>query len=373
MGEKLFYLQFAGQGMKYIDELRKLHNGYRSLRPFIHEAVAALRSQLLECDDGREGYFSKGLDVDRWIEEPETTPDFAYLLSSPVSHCLIYLTQISHYLALLEEGIEHRELQKLVHSVSGFSTGIMASVLTALDLSKNDLWKRAIDMQKMFFWQGLRCQESMDKLAVRLELDEELHNTAEGSPSCMASVAKIPCSKLEAALSDFEEKSSVYLAYKLTPLRSIVSGRPEALRGFRDLLLSREPKAQWRYVPSTIAAHSPFLAHAFETTPEDARRVGLSLSGEEMVRPVLASNGKGDLRESEDIVSDIMHAYFLETGHWRAQIEPLFKEEGITEVLDFGPGSGVAGLSEMMLARKGTKVRRCSIAFERKMLVQELS
>ena len=367
------FIQFAGQGMKYMDELRRLYSSVPAVQPFIDEAINAIKGELARYDDSECGLYKEGLAVDEWIKNPQSTPGFAYQLSSPISHCLIYLTQISNYLALVEEGMDHEALQAHVHTVTGFSTGIMAAVLCALDVNKDYLWKRAIDVQKMFFWQGARCQESIFKAGGRPFLDEKLHSTAEGSPSCMASIADIPRSKVDTLIAEFATQGKVYLAYKLTPMRCIVAGLPKDVAAFGAFIKERvEKKFTWRYVPSTIAAHSPLLQHAFDNTPNDAVSVGLKFDKSELKLPVLSNDGGKDLRESDDIITDIMHAYFLQTGLWRNQLAPLFANDGITHVLDFGPGAGVAGLTEMHLARFDIKVVRCSVPLERKMFIKQV-
>jgi len=368
---KLF-VQFAGQGMQYIDELRRLYTSTPSIRPFVDRAAAAIAAQRATDDDTVGPFYDQGLDVGRWLADGPSTPGFGYLSSSPISHCLIYLTQMANYLAFLDDVGGQDRLLPFVHGTTGFSTGVMAALVAALPFGREDLWTRALAVQSMFFWQGARCQESMIRHDARPVLDEQRSATAEGCPSAMASVADVPRSKLDALIAEFAPQGTVYLAYKLSPLRCIVAGHPDTLERFRAFLGSRLPKPSWRWVVSTIAAHSPLLDHAYATTPADARRVGLAFAGSELARPVLSNDGGKDLRESPDIVDDVMRAYFLETGYWREQLAPLFAGEGITHVLDFGPGAGVAGLTEMHLTRLDVKVVRCAVPLERTMFIEKV-
>ena len=372
-GPSLF-IQFAGQGVKYMDDLRRIYTSTPGIRPFIMEAVEEIKKQAAVYDDSRTGFFQKGLNVDQWIVSPETTPEIAYLLSSPLSHPLIYLTQISGYLAMVLDGMDQELLLANTHSATGFSTGIVAAVLVSLGLPYEEFVRKALSVQAMFFWQGVRCQESMLTFGVNPKLDAERLDTAEGSPSCMASVTNLPRSRLDEAISHFAGKGAIYPAYELFPGRWIVAGLPDDLSAFNRFLKERYPanNVAWRYIPSTIGAHSPFLAHAFATSPGDARSLGLSFSGAEMKIPVWSNDTGEDLRHSDPVMDEIMRAYFLHPAYFRRQIKPVLPPTRIRYVLDFGPGTGVATLTENHSARSGVQVVRCTIPLGRKILFEEV-
>lgn len=370
--EKSLFIQFAGQGVKYMDDLRRIYQTTPGIRPFIHEALDTLTAQASVYDDSRTGFFAKGLDVMTWINAPETTPDLGYLLSSPLSHPLIYLTQISSYMSFLLEGVNKDTLIERTHSVTGFSTGIVAAILVSMGLSYDELCAWALKVMAMFVWQGIRCQEAMATHGVNPQLVPERINSAQGSPSCMASITNLTRARLDDAISSCAGEARIYPAYELFPGRWIVSGLTHDLEVFRDYLAGHENQAEWRYIPSTIGAHSPLLAHAFETSPKDAERLGLAFRGEDMVVPVLSNDAGTDIRDSDEILSDVMRAYFLHPAHWRKQISPVLPKTTVRYVLDFGPGTGVASLTENHCARSGIQVIRCSIALGRKKFLDEL-
>ena len=366
------FLQFAGQGVKCLDELRGLYATYPAIRPFIQEAIAEIKEQASHYDDTQFGFFSQGLDVDHWIENPENTPDLGYLLSSPLSHPLIYLCQISNYISIIQEGIDQGELLRNAHSATGFSTGIVAAILVSKGLPLNELCELAIRVQAMFFWQGVRCQQSMLNQGVSPKLVPELLNSAEGSPSCMANITGLTRRRLEDTIDAFSGSGPIYPAYELLPGRWIVAGLPEALIEFGGFLKGRVKKATWKYIPSTIAAHCPYLSYALETCPSDAARVGAEFRGEEMKIPVWSNDTGSDLRTSENIVWDVMRAYFTRPGIWRLQTAPLFQPTDITYVLDFGPGTGVASLTESYTSNSGIQVIRCAVPLGRRRLMEEV-
>lgn len=368
------FIQFAGQGVKYMDELRRIYTTTPGIRPFIMAAADEIRKQAARYDDTSTGFFEKGLDVDRWILHPETTPENSYLLSSPLSHPLIFLTQMSGYLAMILDGMDQDLLLANTHSATGFSTGIVAAVLASLGLPFDDFAEKALKVQAMFVWQGIRCQESMLAFGVNPRLKSELLDTAEGCPSCMASVSGLPRSLLDQGISLFAGIGTIYPAYELFPGRWIVAGLPDDLSAFHRFLTERYPAnpVVWRYIPSTIGAHSPFLAHAFATSPKDARDLGLSFSGKDMKIPVWANDTGEDLRHLDPVLDEIMRAYFLHPAFFRRQIKPVLPPTQIRYVLDFGPGTGVATLTENHSARSGIQVIRCAIPLGRKILFDEV-
>jgi len=370
--EPFIFIQFAGQGVKYMDELRRLCSMHPAVRPFIQDAVRVIKEQAAEYDDTGSGFFAYGLDVDRWIDNPGETPDLAYLMSSPVSHPLIYLCQISNYISIVQEGMNQEKLLRHTHSATGFSTGIVAAALVSMGLPIGELWQSALKVQAMFFWQGVRCQQSMLRFGLHATLDSDLLNAAEGSPSCMASINNLDKNKLDEMIDAFSGYGVVHPSYELLPNRWIISGLPENLVAFRHFLKNRGEEIDLKYIPSTIAAHSPFLSYALETSPLDAKRIGLELRNKDMRIPVLANDTGSDLRDSNNIILDIMRAYFTRPGIWRRQIAPLASTDGIKFVLDFGPGTGVASLTENHTPGSGIQVIRCTVPLGRKRLFTEI-
>ena len=366
------FLQFAGQGVKYIDELRGLYTTHPAIRPFIQEAIAEIKKQASQYDDTQSGFFSQGLDVDQWIEHPKKTPDQGYLLSSPVSHPLIYLCQISNFISVIQEDVDQGELLRNTHSATGFSTGIVAAILASMGLPFDELCKLSIRVQAMFFWQGVRCQQSMLEHGASPKLVPELLSAASGSPSCMANITGLTRRRLEDAIDAFSGSGVIYPAYELLPGRWIVAGLPEAMAAFGEFLKERANSATWRYTPSTIAAHCPYLSYALETCPSDAARVGVEFRAEEMKIPVWSNDSGSDLRTREIIVLDVMRAYFTRHGMWRLQTAPLFQPTNITYVLDFGPGTGVASLTESYTSDNGIQVIRCAVPLGRRRLAEEV-
>ena len=369
----LIFVQFAGQGTKYIDELRQLYSTYPAIRPFIQDAIAEIKKQASCYDDTQTAFFSHGLEVDRWLEDKSKTPDSGYLLSSPLAHPLIYLCQISNYISILQDGLDQEKLLLNTHSMTGFSTGVVAAILCSMGLPLDELQQLAIKVQAMFFWQGIRTQLCTLKLGVRPELVPGQFNSTDGTPSCMADISGLTRDRLDELIKSFSNHGTVFPAYELFPDRWVVSGMPDVLVEFNRFLNERINGVGWKYNLSTIAAHSPFLSYALESTPLDVKQLDLDFSGEEMKVPVWSNDTGADLRTSKkDVLYDIMHAYFTRPGVWRKQIASLFPPTRITHVLDFGPGTGVASLTQSHIKESGIEVIRCAVPNGRKKLFEEV-
>ncbi|MBU0992600.1 MAG: hypothetical protein KJ737_08915 [Proteobacteria bacterium] len=370
--EPSVFIQFAGQGVKYMEDLRRLYETNVDIRPFIQDAISEIRKQKSYYDDSQTNFFSFGLDVDQWIAYPEKTPDLGYLLSSPISHPLIYLAQISEYIAILQQGVDQKLLLGHTHSVTGFSTGIVAAILVSMGLGLNDLWHMAIKVQAMFFWQGIRTQQSMLTFGVNPKLDGELYNSPEGCPSAMASINNLTRGRLDKAIELFSGEGAIYVAYELFPGRFIVSGLPHHLERFHAFLKTQGNDVAWRYIPSTIGAHSPFLGPSLGWSPTDADILGVRFNGPDMKLPVWSNDTGDDLRKFPNIMHEVIRAYYISTGVWRKQIHPLLPPTRIKYVLDFGPGTGVASLTENHTSRVGIKIIRCTLPIGKKQLLEEV-
>jgi hypothetical protein len=55
------FIQFAGQGVKYLDELRRLYTTHPPIRPFIQHAIAEIKNQAAQYDDTQTDFFTQGV------------------------------------------------------------------------------------------------------------------------------------------------------------------------------------------------------------------------------------------------------------------------------------------------------------------------
>ena len=262
----------------------------------------------------------------------------------------------------------------LSHAIfqKGFSTGVVAAILFSMGLPLDELWKWALKVQAVFFWNGIRCQQSTLNYGVRPKPLAELHYSREGSPCCMACIEGLASDQLDEVIASFSDVGTVHKAYGMLPEWWIVSGMPQDLLEFHKFLQVRVKDTKWRYIPSTIAAHSPLLSFAARSAPQDVLRLGLKLKGEDMKIPVWSTDTGKDIRASENILIDAMRGYLTCPAVWWNQITPLFTPNRITHVLDFGPEAGVASLTEKLVTGSDIQVFRCSATLGRRRLFKEL-
>lgn len=117
-GETKIFAIFGGQGNieEYFDEMADIYETYDGLvKPFI-EKMAAVLSEHARSSEASV-FHSKGLDILKWLETPESRPDLQYLISAPVSFPLIGLTQLLHYYVML------RVLQRTPEEVRKYIVG----------------------------------------------------------------------------------------------------------------------------------------------------------------------------------------------------------------------------------------------------------
>lgn len=101
-GDTSIFAVFGGQGNieEYFDELADIWTTYQGLvQSFVQRMAVVLADHARSSE--ASVFHSKGLDVVRWLENPELRPDLQYLVSAPVSFPLIGLTQLLHYYVML--------------------------------------------------------------------------------------------------------------------------------------------------------------------------------------------------------------------------------------------------------------------------------
>lgn len=77
------FLQFGGQGVPYIDELRNIYNHYPSSHSFLDIAASVLREEMHNNAD--LVFYLHGLDFLGWLKAPlSEIPPEEYLMSAPI-------------------------------------------------------------------------------------------------------------------------------------------------------------------------------------------------------------------------------------------------------------------------------------------------
>jgi malonyl CoA-acyl carrier protein transacylase len=179
--ERKIVAQFAGQGSKYFDNLKRvirLQN--KDATEFLQMAAGVLKEELERIDPAdRTKYFSRGLDFFSWVDGGSLPPEI-YLQGTPISFPLIFVTQLTNY--FVNWSMVNFE-EDLVHSAFGHSQGVAAAVIVGLAKDKEEFLSLVRSFTKVMLYIGLHTQKAFDQHA--------------NMSYCMLAVLKLPLSTVQ--------------------------------------------------------------------------------------------------------------------------------------------------------------------------------
>ncbi|KAK9387219.1 acyl transferase domain-containing protein [Lipomyces mesembrius] len=378
-GRASIFAIFGGQGNieEYFDELRNVYSLYHGLiDDFIQHCARELLK--LAADDRTMKVYSNGLDIMRWLREPESTPDLDYLVSAPVSLPLIGVTQLTHYAATcMILGKEPGELRSNLAGTTGHSQG----VVTAAAISASTTWKSFFDVSskalQILFWIGCRAQQTYPRTSLAPSVLQDSVNEGEGKPSPMLSVRDLVKSQVQKHVdltnSHLPPEKHVSISLENGARNFVVTGPPQSLYGLSlSLRKSRAPlgleqnrvphsqrklKFSNRFLPITAPFHSPYVHEAYETIIDDLKSANVSFAPEELAIPVYDTYDGHDLRKLTDEDGSVVERLVKMVTSLPVNWEQATAFSKATHILDFGPG-GVSGLGVLTHRNKeGTGVR----------------
>ncbi|KAJ2270199.1 hypothetical protein J3F81_003978, partial [Coemansia sp. RSA 371] len=125
---------FGGQGGmdNYMDETRAVFHVYR---PLVEDFARSMAEFLIR--ETSVPQFSRvyeyGLDIMRWIEEPNATPEQSYMVSVPVCMPVVGLTQLMQVMVAYKTlGISPAELADGFQWITGHSQGIVGAAVLSM-------------------------------------------------------------------------------------------------------------------------------------------------------------------------------------------------------------------------------------------------
>ncbi len=370
-GEARVAVVFGGQGAAWLEGLRELQQSHPAVRTLVAAATERLRASAADPRLSALATPARGFDLARWVEHPESAPPAEVLASSPVSQAGIFLTSVARLVALGERGFDLDALGSLATATTGHSQGVMAALLFAEGHAFPGLVRRAAEIASYFFWQGYRMQESFVLAALQPAVRAAAEQAGIGEPSPMAAVAGLTDALLAEALAKFHAANP-----QLPPLdvsldngfvRKVVSGPPASLVAFaRALATFRVAEAQafargrlgrrpldfsWEFVAASAPFHSRYMEHGRRALPDDLAREGIRFAAAALRLPVLGNDGT-DLRAEPDdaaLLGTLLRMQFVEPVRWGAVCAALrgSHPDGLTHVLDYGPGDAVAKLTAL--------------------------
>ncbi|KKY19773.1 putative fatty acid synthase beta subunit dehydratase [Phaeomoniella chlamydospora] len=374
-GDAKIYTIFGGQGNieEYFEELREVYNTYPSFTEDLITSSAELL-HALSRDPKAEKQYPKGLDVMKWLNDPDAQPDTEYLVSAPVSLPLIGLVQLAHYQVTCRAlGQTPGEVRERFSGTTGHSQGIVTAAAIATGTSWESFAKAARSAITMLFWIGMRSQQAYPRTSLAPSVLQDSIENGEGSPTPMLSIRDLSRTQvqehIDATNQHLPEERHIAISLVNSARNFVVTGPPISLYGLNLRLrkvkaptgldqnriphTERKVRFVHRFLPITAPFHSPLLSEAFKHIQEDLSNVKIPASA--LGVPVFSTHTGENLQESgsQDIVPDLVRMITHEPVNWeRATVFPE-----ATHVLDFGPG-GISGLGVLTNRNKdGTGVR----------------
>lgn len=383
-GERPFGFTFGGQSATgFWDELVSLHQSSRDARALAAAVSQRFARELEAMTPGDRAYFTEGLDLASWLEDPAAKPSDAYLNGTIVSQPVIFVAQAGQYLRLLASGYGRDELWTSVKATAGHSQGIMPALLVSETWGSTDIMERACDYAAYLLFQGLRMRQAYLAPAVPPALLAEALKADAGAPSPMASVSGLTSGQLQAVIAKLG--LDLYVSLDNARLRKVVSGAPAELDVLRraladDYTEKKKAKSQGRYggnlverefqyLPFGGAYHSPHMAAGVDLLIADCKRMGFTLAKKALKLPVLDACTGEDLRDAGDIVARVVRLQFVEPVKWLASARGLFTR-GARTVIDFGPGEGVYRMTAAAMRGTGALVLGLAVEAQRALVLR---
>ena len=354
-GETRAAVTFAGQGADPLTELTALVRDRPALRPALMLAADVLEDWAFRADVADAGVLRHGLDVARWVDDPERAPGADYLRSAAVSHPLILLGQALLWRTLRADGFAPGG--GLV-ALAGHSQGVLAALMVAEapDLDPGDdaleRWLRVAAAQGLF--------SARARAYVGPSGDEEPRTP-------MVAIAGIRADRLTPLLED----DDIAIALVNAPDRLVVSGDPAALARLRERLdqtaAAEEAdrragrrggaplRCTWNALRVDVPFHLPGRDDLAAAYADWLRREADLPNPAALAVPVLDPSTGDDLRASPDMAAALADGHVSRAVRWDLVARAL-ADRGAAWILDAGPGTDVAQLTARNVRGRGIGV-----------------
>ncbi|KAI9503777.1 acyl transferase domain-containing protein [Coemansia spiralis] len=327
-------------------------------RPLLSDYVASMSDFLhAESQDSRvsRAYFN-GLDIYRWLCEPNTMPGKKYLHKISVSLPIVGFTQLMHIMVLYKTlglspgGLVGRFKAAAAHS-QGIGIAAAFSMLTD-ETSFYSISKRILGIQVLV---GAMPQLAYPMYDIGDSSMVDKAHFWKSTPSPMVSVQGATKETLIKFVDEFNKHQAkaaerVHLAVVNTFDSFVVAGELTSASRFARYLHSqsaqpdedqarlpfnrRRPVISISYVGITAPYHSPLLQGTIEPMYAIAKEKQWVLDTSDMRLPVHAFDDAHDIRSESNLTKYILESICVLQVNWPQAVDP----RGITHIVDFGPG-----------------------------------
>lgn len=176
-------------------------------------------------------------------------------------------------------------------------------------------------------------------------MSRQCETLASDSPCQMAAVMGVPYEECQALVAQVADQEPLYIANINSSAQIIVAGTMAAVERFKEIAKAAGYK---KVIPLKVEGpfHSPLMANAQEAMAQALEKVTFKQGDV----PVI-SNTTLDLHQPESL-SQVLVRHLVEPVYWKQTIDKLV-EEGVTHLVQIGPGNTLAGL----LKREGLPLK----------------
>lgn len=371
---------FGGQGnnKNYFEEIRTIFLSHETATRDLIEPLSHTL-QVLSQDTRVSEQYPEGLDVMRWLEDPEATPSADYLITAPLSFPLIGLLQLAHLKAIcIDLDVSPKDFPALFEALAGHSQGVVVAAAVSTASSWPEYFDAAIKAVTTLFWIGARSQQAFSQDALPEEKTEQLEADGHGSPTPMLSISNINQQYLEASLNTLNQSipdaNHAHISLVNSVSNFVVSGPVRTLAALiqsmragaakegqsqaRVAFSQRKPSPNFRFLPITIPCHCQLLDAAVPSIDSDLS--GINIKSTDLKIPVnkmldngsLVSTGGSTTNGNDNLVPVLTRLITSRTVNW-ADINL----DGATHIIDFGPGAtaGVGALTHRNVMGSGAR------------------
>ncbi|EEP79612.1 predicted protein [Uncinocarpus reesii 1704] len=358
---------FNGQGVEtYFEELLDSYKAYRDVVVDLVSSLSGCLMYLAE-DAAIKDLYPEGLNVHKWLDTPEARPNNEYLLSAPVSVPLIGLSQLLSYaITCINLKVSPGEFRRYLSGAAGHSQG----VIVAAFMASVDSWESFNDIAKKVMQILLRIGCRTQQYSRDAPVSNLCTNGEAKVSSRMLSVKGGPKRGLQKHIDELNkylpETDRVSIALNNGRQQYVVAGPLFALQGLQKKIADQEkqgpqniaripfsqrkPVVGTRLLPITVPFHSLHLKAAEEQLQQDL--ASITLAGSDLAIPVFHTETAENLQSSGNVIPQLIRMICIERVNWENVVNKAF--EGVTHVLDFGPG-GDAGIGNLVSQqRNGT-------------------
>ena len=370
-----FFLQFGGQGARWLGELGRLYED-PLLKDYMDCCFDALDQEVQKTGD--HPLLSHSLEPLKWLKDPAGAPSEDYLEIASVSIVMIQITQLAHYERLRKSGYTSELLSRFVRSASGHSQGLVSTCFAAMCLDGSEYYDMLSRFTKYAFHLGLSCQSVYPYPFPSIEEISQSKKTDEPFPSPMAAFVGGSHEFIEDLVSMFNKgknpEDRVYVSLYNSPSNRIVSAKRESHIAFhefaKDMLLEKEIK--FIYLQASCPFHSPLMPGVDAALDRVLDEINFRISGNSLKYPVYSFFDKKDLREVDDLGIRLGQDMSVNTLYWEKSLAPAMADQNVTHILDFGPGKTSKRLTSEIFEKEGREIEILSAALPKdfKALIQ---